>query len=80
MEKSDVVRQASEPIMAITAVRALLINWRNVLELRVSFADRGARLAGGTPPDLGALTKASRQMQNPHNKQFSNSIPRDLAC
>lgn len=78
MEKSDVVRQASEPIMAIRAVRA--IKWRNVLELRVSFADRGARLAGGTPTALGALTKALHHMQSPHNKQFSNSIPRDLAC
>lgn len=77
IEKSDVVRQASERIMAIRAVRVLFINWRNALELRASFADWETCFAGGTLPALGSLAKAFCQMQNPHNKQFSNYIPRD---
>lgn len=64
----------------IGSARVQFINWGSALKLRVSFADWEACLAGGIPLAVGSLAKAFCQMQNPHNKQFSNYIPGDQAC
>lgn len=42
IEKSDIVRQASEWILAIGAAGVPFINWGYALKLRVSFADQEA--------------------------------------
>lgn len=75
IEKSDIVRQASEQFLATGGTGVLHINWRNALKLRVSFTTQEVCSAGRITVALGSLEKAFCQMQNHIISSFQTTSP-----